>query len=56
MLPFGKLAEKANKGVHNKVLGLAGDIKIVSLLTLAGVVIWIFVSVFALVEVLSSSF
>ena len=56
LLPFGKLAEKANKGVHNKVLGLAGGIKIVSLLTLAGVVIWIFVSVFALVEVLSSSF
>ena len=51
-----KLAEEANKGVHNKVSGLAGGMKIVSLLTLAGVVIWIFVSVFALVEVLSSSF
>ena len=46
--------KKANKGVHNKVLGLAGGIKIVSQLTLAGVVIWIFVSVFSLVEALTT--
>lgn len=51
-----KLADEANKGVHNKMGGLASGMKIASLLTLAGVVIWIFVSVFALVEVLSSSF
>ena len=50
-----KLAEEANKGVHQKIAGLAAGLKVVSLLILAGVVIWIFVAVFALVDSLSSS-
>lgn len=51
-----KLAEESNKGVHKKIGGLATGLKSASLLILAGVIIWVFVAVFALVDSVSSSF